>query len=635
MEDPQRILDDNPLSEKDTDAEERQRRAEEAMEQMLLEQEDEENDDKGPDHGDALRDDLPEENDDDEVIDDDLPGFDDDEESFVFHEDSVEKKSPFTYVRISFWSAVFLIYYAFRSRQQWYLALVFLSSSKYAYVVLGNAFVAALVWVFRVTTDFFLNGLRLTEAEGLTDFFRWHITETCLALTIFRSDLTVKTFIFFLILVLAKCLHYIVDARESHLRMTEEIVVPNPTTGWIGLRLPQVKLFALICTFQILDIGALVLCAQDIMKYGNSPSILFGFESAIMLTSVISNGLLWNLHLMDGIFHYLHETSPPGALFHRWIHTWKDHKATLVFAVELQAQAAKFLFYLVFFATVMTNYGLPINLIREVYVSFLSLKQRVLAFHKYRKLMAGMNRYKNPTEEELEDERICIICRDEMTVDTAKRLPGCGHIMHKSCLREWLVQQQTCPTCRSDIQAMEARQSLQDRQDRMNAARAQQQQGQGGEQEPNQQNGESSSGAEEKASDDPTNNATDDERIQPGSVDNHESVPTNSSNSKSLSGLEQWTTPATMGTKSVGFQSAFPAFYRVVQDSGASVHRYNDDDGSSVALRVVPSGVIVLGMEIQYRKLDSANHMMIKIPDGWLCDDDVERIVAVPLESPQ
>ena len=31
-------------------------------------------------------------------------------------------------------------------------------------------------------------------------------------------------------------------------------------------------------------------------------------------------------------------------------------------------------------------------------------------------------------EEQLEEERTCIICRDEMAVETARRLPGCGHM---------------------------------------------------------------------------------------------------------------------------------------------------------------------------------------------------------------
>ncbi len=453
MEDPQHLR---------GDAAELQRRAEEAMEEMLLAQED---DDDGGD-GDGDRDqglivggdgmdggeledafeDDDEHNQGDDLHDDmaflDEDDFVDDgnhEDNHDVHfRDTEEKKYPFPYVKVSLWAAVALVYYALRSRQQWYLALVFLSSSKYSFVILGNAFVALLVLGFTSTTELFLNGLRRNEAEGLGDYFRWHITETCLALTIFRSELTVKTGLLFLIVVFAKCLHHVVDAREAHLRLTEEVVIAN-AHGNMSVRLPHAKLFMLICILQVLDIGAVVLCGQNIAKHGPSVSILFAFESAILLTSVISNALLWNLHLLDGIFQYLHEKQqqrqeqheggqPQSTFWQRWIHPWKDHKATLIFCVELQAQTARFLFYLTFFSIVFCYYGLPINLIREVYVSFLALKSRVVAFQKYRKLLSSMNRFQNPTPEELEEEHICIICRDEMTVETAKRLPGCGHM---------------------------------------------------------------------------------------------------------------------------------------------------------------------------------------------------------------
>ena len=198
--------------------------------------------------------------------------------------------------------------------------------------------------------------------------------------------------------------------------------------------------------------------AEDIIDNGASVSVLFAFEGAILLTSVISNILLWHVHALDGLFHHWHETSAAGSTRHHWIHAWKDHKATLVFAVEVQAQAAKFLFYVTFFAIVMTNYGMPINLFREVYVSFQALKSRLVAFGKYRQLMAKMSTFESPNQQEIDAEPICIICRDEMTIHTSVKLPGCGHIFHKSCLREWLVQQQTCPTCRSDIFAMDSRQ---------------------------------------------------------------------------------------------------------------------------------------------------------------------------------
>ena len=362
-----------------------------------------------------------------------------------------------TYTQSSFLAALVTIVYALRTRGQWYMALVYLSSSKWAYCVLGNALVALAVQVFSFTTNFFLQGgLRIHEAEGLQDFFRWNVTETCLALTMFRSELTVTTSCEFLCLILAKSLHHVAAMRQNHLRMTDDAVQPaswNPNIPTIPMNHVRVLLFLLL--LQLLDLCALHYTAQILLASGPSVSILFAFEAAILLASAWSHLLLWHLHVFDGLLHFAHDLGSQWG--HKWLHTWKEHKATLTFAVELQAQAVQFLFYLSFFGFVLTYYGVPINLFREVYMSFSALKERMVAFFKYRRLMAEMNRFANPTEEELDEAgRICIICRDEMTIHDCKKLPVCGHIFHKSCLREWLTQQQTCPTCRSDIVANQA-----------------------------------------------------------------------------------------------------------------------------------------------------------------------------------
>ena len=58
-------------------------------------------------------------------------------------------------------------------------------------------------------------------------------------------------------------------------------------------------------------------------------------------------------------------------------------------------------------------------------------------------------RFPPATEEEIREAGgICIICRDDMS--EGRRLP-CGHVFHFACLRLWLQQQQSCPTCRQDI----------------------------------------------------------------------------------------------------------------------------------------------------------------------------------------
>ena len=75
----------------------------------------------------------------------------------------------------------------------------------------------------------------------------------------------------------------------------------------------------------------------------------------------------------------------------------------------------------------------------------------------------------------------CIICRDQLDLSGGcKKLP-CGHAFHTHCLREWLVQQQTCPTCRSDIAAGEARRKKElERERAAEAAEAAGQRGEGG-----------------------------------------------------------------------------------------------------------------------------------------------------------
>lgn len=249
-----------------------------------------------------------------------------------------------SYTQTSLFAAIALLFYALRTRQQWYLALVYIRSSKAAYIILTNALIATCVGIFRTVTKTFLGGLRLHEAEGVGDFFRWNVTETCLALTMFRSELTVSNGILFLILVLAKCLHWVADLRESHLRVTEESIVicqQGLWKGWPLLQWQHAKLWILLILLQVMDIFAVQWCGQDILTHGPSVSILFGFEAAILLVSAWNNLVLWHLHALDGWMHYIHEQTNPDQPMHRWIHPWKEHKATFTFAVEVQAQGKR------------------------------------------------------------------------------------------------------------------------------------------------------------------------------------------------------------------------------------------------------------------------------------------------------
>eukprot|EP00004_Rigifila_ramosa_P005620 TRINITY_DN1620_c0_g1_i1.p1 TRINITY_DN1620_c0_g1~~TRINITY_DN1620_c0_g1_i1.p1 ORF type:complete len:612 (+),score=113.80 TRINITY_DN1620_c0_g1_i1:215-1837(+) len=79
-----------------------------------------------------------------------------------------------------------------------------------------------------------------------------------------------------------------------------------------------------------------------------------------------------------------------------------------------------------------------------------SLTSKISARKQYTRAVHALTHlYKDATPEELErfnDD--CAICMDRMSA--AKILP-CGHIFHSGCLRDWLLEQNSCPTCRYSL----------------------------------------------------------------------------------------------------------------------------------------------------------------------------------------
>lgn len=56
-----------------------------------------------------------------------------------------------------------------------------------------------------------------------------------------------------------------------------------------------------------------------------------------------------------------------------------------------------------------------------------------------------------PTQEQLDQfNDVCPVCRDAMVVETSRILP-CRHMLHGECLRQWLLQQPSCPVCRAEL----------------------------------------------------------------------------------------------------------------------------------------------------------------------------------------
>lgn len=81
---------------------------------------------------------------------------------------------------------------------------------------------------------------------------------------------------------------------------------------------------------------------------------------------------------------------------------------------------------------------------------FIELKRRLRRHSNYLRVIEKMEKkFPWATEEELIDSDKCAVCWENL--DKARRLP-CSHIFHQNCLRSWLEQDTSCPTCRKSLQ---------------------------------------------------------------------------------------------------------------------------------------------------------------------------------------
>ena len=80
-----------------------------------------------------------------------------------------------------------------------------------------------------------------------------------------------------------------------------------------------------------------------------------------------------------------------------------------------------------FFMIILTFYGLPLNIIRDVFVTARSFITRLRALVRYHNATRDMDRrYPDATEAELAEmsDRTCIICREEMQSRQAAAADG-------------------------------------------------------------------------------------------------------------------------------------------------------------------------------------------------------------------
>ncbi|EME77784.1 uncharacterized protein MYCFIDRAFT_209184 [Pseudocercospora fijiensis CIRAD86] len=419
---------------------------------------------------------------------------------------------------------------AFHQRPNFYSATVYLSQSNACLLVLTNLLLI-LSCAFLYALQRVLYGrLRPIEIEQLSEKAWYAVLDTLLAMPSFREDVGGHLLFMFVLLLAGKVWGWIGEGRVDVL---EQGQLP---TGGNAARLFHGRLATSLIISVLFSFGMLKYCVDTVVEDPRpGMMVIFTFEFAIQCIFSTFTLARYGLSLVemsvvkkqtvaaiearkseikaereaakalarqegreeptfeDGIDVDENEVDAPG---------WEEKRRWL-FGLELFTDLIKLVIYVLFFTVSITFNGLPMHIMRDVYMTFASFSKRITDYVAYRKATTEMNtRYPDATTEEIRGDS-CIVCREEMVAWAegepqappqpqanpqpdaqapaapqpapasaaapqpaaapvavpvrrrdeglrAKKLP-CGHILHLRCLKAWLERQQVCPTCRRPV----------------------------------------------------------------------------------------------------------------------------------------------------------------------------------------
>lgn len=312
---------------------------------------------------------------------------------------------------------------AWLQKKQFYPTVVHLTRSNQSMLIL---YVQAFVLVFllaKLLGKVFFGNLRQAEAENLMERTWYAIIDTCLAFTMFRDDLSPGFVAAFTIFFLLKGFHWLCEDRVDFMER-------SPIITWLF----KIRIVSLLAILSLADCVAIWYAYERTMLKGATVQIVFGFEYAILLTIAGTAFVKFILHSID-----LRSEDP-----------W-ENKSMYMLYLDLVMSFMRLILYAVFICIMFKVHTLPIFALRPMYLAIRTFRKALSDIVLSRRAISQLDLYPNAVAEELANDNICIICREEMIAGpSAKKLP-CGHIFHAACLRSWFQRQQTCPTCRLDV----------------------------------------------------------------------------------------------------------------------------------------------------------------------------------------
>lgn len=319
-----------------------------------------------------------------------------------------------SYIVLSTLVVAGVVAHAFVVHEQFYPAVIYLSTDKMCLAVMYNFAFALFLLLGKIILRVFIGTLRDVEVEQLVDSGRGFLADTILFLVFYAPTIdnrevgTVFLIQYICCVIFMKVFHLTTQIRVSHMF---EVGVPR-----LIVNIKLVGLMALL-------LGCDLLALSYFYSVASKSSTFFTwilFEALTMSSVVLVSMCKYSIHMID------------LRLENGW-----PAKSVCLFYVDLIHDVVSMTLFLIFMLTffVQNPSRLPIYMMADVIQVARKLAQRLRSFRRYRRISMNMELcFPDATDAEIEENEFCVICRDSLFEGSKPKKLSCGHIFHIDCL---------------------------------------------------------------------------------------------------------------------------------------------------------------------------------------------------------
>lgn len=330
------------------------------------------------------------------------------------------------------------------NRPNFFSAAIVVSQNSACMLILANMGLIISLLVGKLVQRIFFGELHVVETERLYESAWYAVTESVLILPLFKDESKLEFVVFFGLLLFLRIFHWICADRIDLIFQTgRHISILNHA------RLSLAIIALASADLYLVRYWVMAFRISSNSEHNSVMIPTFSFECLLLFNSIFSTAGKYILNIIEAVYLHRHDDED----------IW-DRKNLYIFYLDVVSKVTRLLAYsALFFFILLPHHLLPLHIIRDCYVTLMSLISTINTHLQSRKAKRQIETVvRTATAEDLIDsDDVCIICREEMTIEedqALRTLPKkllCGHIIHQGCLMSWLERSLRCPTCRRSV----------------------------------------------------------------------------------------------------------------------------------------------------------------------------------------